>query len=203
MADESEGTPTPDPTEDPGNEATVETLQAENEKIRAALKAANKEAADRRKRLDALEAEEQARRTAEMTEQQKLQARAEAAEQALATAQARADETLIRAAYVAEAAKAGATHPEDVYLLASREGVMLSDDGIRVLGVAESVQALLDEGRIPLAGRTPAPKMDGGAGGGGRAKPIKLDENEMRAARAAGMTPEEYAALRDATTQDA
>ena len=47
---------------------TPEEVQAELEKVRAALKAANAEAAQRRKKLDAYEAEEQKRKEAEMSE---------------------------------------------------------------------------------------------------------------------------------------
>jgi hypothetical protein len=49
--------------------------QEELERTRTALKAANKEAADRRKRLDELEAAEAKRKEAEMTETEKTQAR--------------------------------------------------------------------------------------------------------------------------------
>jgi hypothetical protein len=52
---------------------TLDELQAENERMSKALKDANREAADRRKKLDAYEKAEEARKNAEMSEQQKLQ----------------------------------------------------------------------------------------------------------------------------------
>ena len=73
-------TPTPQQPKEQPAEITSETkdaskLEAELEKTRKALKDANKEAADRRKRLDELEKAEQERQQAQMSEQEKLQAR--------------------------------------------------------------------------------------------------------------------------------
>jgi hypothetical protein len=59
---------------------TVEELQAENEKLAKALKDANKEAANRRKKLDEYEKAEQAKAEAEKTDLQKAHERAEKAE---------------------------------------------------------------------------------------------------------------------------
>ena len=55
----------------------VEVSKAEFEKMQAALKEANKEAAARRKRLEELEAAEAKRKEAEMTETEKAQKRAQ------------------------------------------------------------------------------------------------------------------------------
>jgi hypothetical protein len=54
-----------------------DVLKAELDKVRAALKDANKEAAERRKKLEAFEEAEAKRKQAEMTEAQKLQAQLE------------------------------------------------------------------------------------------------------------------------------
>lgn len=54
--------------------ATVESLQAELERVQKALHDANKEAASRRKKLDEFEQAEQKRKEAEMTELEKAQA---------------------------------------------------------------------------------------------------------------------------------
>lgn len=58
---------------------TAEQLQAELERTREALKVANREAADRRKKLESFEKLEQDKATAEMTEAQKLQKQLEQA----------------------------------------------------------------------------------------------------------------------------
>ena len=52
---------------------TLDELQAENERMSKALKDANREAADRRKKLDAYEKAEQTRKDAELSESQRLQ----------------------------------------------------------------------------------------------------------------------------------
>ncbi len=166
--------------------------KAELERTRLALKAANKESADRRKRLEALEAAETARQQAEMTETDKLKAELEAEKAKSAQADERAKQTLIRAAFVSEAAKAGAAYPEDVHRLADLAGVDVDENGV-VTGVAEAVKTLVDAGRVPMSGKTPAPNLDGGAGGGDRSKPkVTLSAEQQEAARRMHMTPEKY-----------
>lgn len=172
-----------------GNDDTA----AELERTRIALKAANKESADRRKRLEQLEAEETARQQAAMTETDRLKAEIEQAKAEAAKAQAQARETLIRAAFVAEAAKAGVAHPEYAYPLADRSAVDVDDTGA-VTGATEAVKALVDAGGLALSGRQPAPNLDGGAGGGDRGKPaVKLTPDELEIARRMNVTPERYA----------
>lgn len=174
-------------------EAGAEDPKVELERVRSALKAANKESADRRKRLEQLEAAEAERTTAAMTETDRLKAEKEAADKRADAAEERAKQTLIRAAFVSEAAKAGAAYPEDVYRLADLAGVDVQEDGT-VAGVAVAVKSLVDAGRIPMAGRTPAPNLDGGAGGAGRAAAhVKLTPEELEAAKRMSLTPEKYA----------
>lgn len=186
-------TPNPETPDPQTSDAEAPDYKAELDKVTAALKAANRESAERRKRLEALEKAEAERKTAEMTELDKAKADAQAARDMAAKAEQRARETLIRAAFVAEAAKAGAAHPEDVYLLADRSAVEVTDDGV-VAGVAEAVKALVDAGRVPLAGRAPAPNLDGGAGGGDRSRgTAKLTPLEIDLAKKLGLSAEQYA----------
>ncbi len=184
----------PNPT-DAAKAATEEEMKAELERTRIALRAANKEAAERRKRLEELEKAEEARKQAEMTELDRLKAENEALRKQAEAAVARAQDTLIRAAFVAEAAKAGAAHPDDVYLLADKSGVLVDDDGT-VSGVAEAVKALIDAGRVPLAGKPKAPALDGGAGSGDRGNgsaSVKLTPEEIAAAKKMGISLDAYA----------
>src|SRR5512139_1740625 len=51
---------------------TLDEMQAEIDRMQKALKEANKEAADRRKKLDEFEKAEQARKDAELSEQERL-----------------------------------------------------------------------------------------------------------------------------------
>jgi hypothetical protein len=58
---------------DTGSQQSPEELQAELERVREALKKANKEAADRRKKLEEIERAEQKRKDAELSEMERLQ----------------------------------------------------------------------------------------------------------------------------------
>lgn len=130
---------------------------------------------------------------AQKSELEKIQEAKEAAERKAQEAEARANERLIRAAFVAEAARNGAKHPEDAFSLADRAGVTIADDG-SVAGVAEAVKALLDAGRLPLSANRPTPpNLNGGAGGGARpGETPQLSDEELRAAKKMGLTPEQY-----------
>jgi hypothetical protein len=108
----------------------------------------------------------------------------------------KANDRLIRAAFVAEAAKVGVLHPDDLFALADRAGVSINEQG-DVVGVTEAVQAVVTAGRIPLATNRPAsPKLDGGAGSGTRpAESVApLNEAELAMARQLGIPAEKYAA---------
>ena len=76
MADEAKQGEMPEKPEtaapDAKSSETPEQLKAELETLRKALKEANREAADRRKKLDAIEEAENKRKEAELTEAQKL-----------------------------------------------------------------------------------------------------------------------------------
>jgi hypothetical protein len=185
MADETETTTE---TEQP---QTIEELRAENARIAAALGKANKEAERRRKELDTIAEAETIRKQAEMTETDRLKAEKEQADKRAADAEAKAKLTLIRAAFVSEAAKAGAAYPEDVYLLAGAKGIDVDEEGT-VTGVAEVVAALVKAGRVPMSKGTPAPDLDGGAGGGSHTKGVVLTAEQEEAARRMNISPEKY-----------
>lgn len=135
--------------------------------------------------LDALKAEQ-------MSELEKAQARAAEAEAARDQALVEANDRLIRAAFVAEAAKAGAAHPEDAFALADLATISIADDG-KVVGAGEAVKALVDNGRLVMAARPQAPNLDGGAGGGGRPGDTQaLTPEQLEMARKLGVKPEDY-----------
>lgn len=131
---------------------------------------------------------------AQKTETQKLAERAAMAERERDEALQQAQSRLIRAAFIAEAAKAGAAHPDDVYALADISSVML-DDQNNVVGVTEAVKAVIEAGRVPIAQQR-APNLDAGAGSGRRAgeqQAAALSEQELEQARKLRITPEQYA----------
>lgn len=172
---------------------TAEELAAELAKARDALKAANNEAAQRRRKLDEYEAAEQKRRESEMSETDKLNKRVQEAEAAKEAALRSANDRLIRAAFIAEAAAAGVEFPADAFALADRTNVSVDESG-NVSGVTEAVSALVNAKRLPLRNRTVA-TLDSGAGGNSNGqRQVTLTEQELQIARRMGIKPEDYAA---------
>ena len=140
-----------------------------------------------KEKLDALE-------EAQLSELEKAQRRAAEAEAARDRALQEANERLIQSAFMAAAAKAGAAYPEDVYYLADLSGVSIEENGT-VTGVTEAVGALVEAGRLVMAGKPKAPSLDSGAGSGERPeeKTLRLTEEELAMARKLGLKPEDYA----------
>ena len=104
-----------------------------------------------------------------------------------------AQDRLIRSAFVAEAAKAGAAHPDDAFALADLSGVAIDDNG-QVSGASAAVAALIEGNRLVLSSRPQAPGLDGGAGGGDRpAGKVKLTAAEEKVAHNMGLSSEAYA----------
>lgn len=182
------------PTGEP-QEPTAAELKAELEAARKALKSANNEAADRRKKLDAYEKAEEERKSAEMTELDKANKAKQQAEDKATAALKTANDRILKAEFIAEAAKHGIKNPGDAYALAIADGAAVSvDDDGNPVGVAEAVKTLLDAGRLVVSG-TRAPSMDGGAGGGDRLeRTVQLTDQQKKLAQDANMTEKQYAA---------
>lgn len=132
---------------------------------------------------------------AQKSEAQKMTEAVQRANQERDTALERAKALLIRSAFIAEAARAGAAHPEDVYQLADHSSVSLDEHG-NVLGAAEAVKAIVEAGRVPLVAQNRAPALDAGAGSGQRPaeqKKLALTDEELTIARKLRLDPEAYA----------
>ncbi len=120
---------------------TAEQLAAELASLRAALKAANAESMTRRKKLDELEAAEEERKAAQLSEVEKARkAQADAEAKAMATEE-RLRTAAIRNAVVLAASKANFYDPEDAFRLADLAEVQVADDGT-VTGVDNALKTL-------------------------------------------------------------
>jgi len=119
-------------------------MEAELVKVRAALHSANKEAADRRKKLEAFEKADEERKLAAMTELEKVQAELKASEDAREAIERDARQALISHAVHLEAATANFHKPEDAMAFLGVAEFDVDDEG-KVQGVAEALKALAKE----------------------------------------------------------
>lgn len=120
---------------------TLEGALEELGRTRAALKKANSEAADRRKKLSALEAAEKKRADAELSEKERLEKRLAEAQEARAAAEAVVNDVLLKTAVTLAAAKAGFIDAGVAYQLADLSGVEIGEDG-EVAGVDKALKGL-------------------------------------------------------------
>jgi hypothetical protein len=138
-------------------------------------------------KLDAIE-------EAQKSELQKAQEAVEKAEREREAGLARANERLIRAEFIAAASRLQVKHPADAFALADRSAIAVTEDG-KVAGVKEAVEALVENGRLPLMGKPKAPDLEGGAGSGKRASDSKPPtEAEKATAKKMNLTIEQYMA---------
>jgi hypothetical protein len=142
-----------------------EAIKAELDRTRLALKAANKEAAERRKKLDDIEAAEAARKQSELTEVEKLKAEADKAKADLTALQESSRKERIQAAVLQAATTAQFADPVDAIALADLSGVMLEDG--KVTGAKEAVEALAKAKPHLVVAQKVAPNINSTAGDGG------------------------------------
>jgi hypothetical protein len=165
---------------DAGKEKTAAELKAELEDARKALKAANSEAADKRKRLEAFEKEKAEKEEAEKSEAQKLKERAEKAEAAAQAAQDAIVQRDINDAIRDAAREAGFIDVSDALQLVDRSAIKL--DGGKVTGAADAVKALA-KSKAHLVkqetGKKPPPAAPGAGAGQGKAKQSDADRTTV------------------------
>lgn len=106
---------------------TADELQKELENIRNALKAANKEAEARRKKLDDYEAKEKQESDAKLSEIDKIKKERDDAKLAADTALKTANERLIKSEILSKSNKF--IDPDVVYALVDRSKITVKDDG--------------------------------------------------------------------------
>ncbi len=152
---------------------TPEEAQAELTRVRAALKKANAEAAERRKKLKAFEEAEQKRKDAELSDKERLERQLVAAQQAQEEAEAMVNDVLLRTAVDRAAAKAGFIDPEVAYQLADLSGVEIGEDG-EVAGVEKALKGLAKD-KPYLLKQEGSQQLDINAGKGGKGKGGQAD----------------------------
>jgi len=163
---------TPTSEMDAGTVPDAAALKAELESARKALAAANREAADRRKKLDAYEQAEAARKEAEMSEVEKAVKRANDLQAQLeAERQARRDGAL-KAAVTVAATRAGFHNAEDAWAFLPAGAVSL-DEGDHAVGVDDALKELVKARPYLVKQAGPAPATpsgtpDGAAKGTGK-----------------------------------
>lgn len=159
-----------------GGAMSPEQLQAELERVRLALKQANKEAGDRRKKLEEIEQNETKRREQELTEVQRAAKRAEEAEASLKKYQERYRTNAIRNAVRLAAQNAGFVDAEDAIALADLSGVDLDENTDRVTGAKEAIDALVKvkPHLLKTPERPAAPNIN--STGGGPRPPITSEQ---------------------------
>lgn len=168
MPDPTGETPTPPPSgETPQNPPGATPTAEEIAELRTALKRANAESADRRKKLDQLEADEKTRNEAQLSEVEKERKLRTAAETKL-TQQAQAmRERAIRHAVEIEASRANFIDPADAIALADLSAIQYDDDAGTVSGADAVVKALAKAKPHLVKQATLAPNINGAAGGKG------------------------------------
>lgn len=129
MGEEEQQDQTGTEPQDSGEVPDPAELQAELERTRKALADANKEAAARRKKLEAFEAQEAKRKQAEMTELEKAEARLNELEKRAEQAEAGRKQALVRAAVIAQATAQGFRDPDDALRYLDTSEVEIAEDG--------------------------------------------------------------------------
>ncbi len=156
---------------------SVAEVQAELERTKAALKLANKEAAERRRKLDEIEAAGKAKQDAELSEAEKAIKRAEKAEQELQATQQRYRTNAIRSAVQIAARDAGFVDVDDAMKLADLSTVELDETSDTVTGAVDAIKALAKaKPHLLKAERPVAPNINSGTGGGGVPRVPSVDD---------------------------
>lgn len=168
-----------------GGAMSPEQLQAELERTRAALKTANKEAAERRKRLEEIESTEAKRKESELTEVQRVAKRAEEAEASLKATKERYRTNAIRNEIKLYAQNAGFVDIADAIALADMSGVDFDEANDKVTGAKEAIDALAKAKPhlLKAPDRPQAPNINSFGGG---AKPPITNEQIIQNKRLSG-----------------
>jgi multidrug efflux pump subunit AcrA (membrane-fusion protein) len=161
--------------------ASAEELQAELERARDALRKANSEAAERRKKLEAYEAAEQKRKSEELSEADRLKLQLSEAQQALDSQRAENRRYKLLGAASREAARLNLDfHPDaldDALRLGDLDGVREDEDTGNLSGM-DAVLRELAKRKPYLLRQKGVPNINGGERG--KTNTLALNEDELK-----------------------
>ncbi len=130
-------------------EMTPVELKVALENVRDALKRANAESADRRKKLEVYEAEKKELKDKSLSNSEKFQVEIKAVSEAHKTLKAELHAERVRNAVTTEAQKLGFASPDDAYALTDLSEIDITDG--KVVGFEKSLKALAESGRLVMA----------------------------------------------------
>lgn len=130
-------------------EMTQEELVAELEGARTQLKKVNTESADRRKKLEAFEKEQDDLKKKSLSDTEKSAEELKAITKSFHTLQNQLKTEKVRSAVLEEATKLGFTNPGDAFSLIDQTKIEIADDG-KVSGFEESLKVLAESGRLVM-----------------------------------------------------
>lgn len=190
------GTPPAGETPPAGTQTppTLAELTAERDRIATALKAANREAAERRKKLEALEQAEAKRQQAEMTEAEKAKAAKDELETKYTQLVAQYDGLRLRQAFFDEVARQSVTFASeqaraDAYELAELAAVLEGGE-VQAKALSEAVKALQRTRPYLFGQAATAPDIGATARGGADGLPEVTDQDIQEFAATYGISPQ-------------
>jgi len=164
-----------------GGALSLEQIQAELERTRTALQGANRESADRRKRLEAFEKAELDRAKKDLSEVERLKGQVAELDKRARELEAEREMMIIRSAVERAAAALGFHSAEDAYQLADLSGVEIDEDG-KVSNVDKALKELV-KARPYLVRVVDKPDTNAGATGG----KVSREQDEERLRRKYGI----------------
>ena len=145
---------------DDGKNASTDSLQAELTEVRKALKAANSEAADRRKKLQAFEDAEKKRKESEMSEVERLNAQLAEMVSTHEQLQKSLQDTKLNAAIDVAAKTLNFINVDEARAHINRDALKLDDEG-NWTGVTKALETLAKERPHLIEKKVTMPDTDG------------------------------------------
>lgn len=175
--------PQPEPEAKTFSQDEVNRIQAQTRREANARFGDYQQLKDRAARADELE-------KAQLTDQEKLEARATTAERKAEAAIQQVASAVIASEVKVRASQLGIIDPDAAYLLLDRTHIAYADDGT-VTGIDDALTQLIENKPYLRGAPNRAPNLNPQAGE--LAPTLRLSTDQLEAARLMGLTPEEYA----------